>query len=253
MWVEKCRNLHTVPHRHAEYELIACQEGAADMMLEGSKYHLTVGQCIFCHSGLVHNIDADKDSIILVCKFDEKINTSFTNVTLEQPLFDDHFGITDRLCRIRRELREKPIFYEKKVEAMISEILVDLFRNRPFVPVQAAEAAMDRYEGLLNRIDSEYEFITFSEAARFMNFTDAYFSKFFKKRSGMTFSRYLNTVRIKKAMEILAAEPDAKIADIAMRCGFGTLRSFNREFRNITGRPPSSFRTVNDPNKAYIN
>lgn len=71
-----------------------------------------------------------------------------------------------------------------------------------------------------------------------MNVSESYFSRDFKRQAGMTFSQYLNVVRIEKAVQIINAEPDLKVTDVMSRCGFNTIRSFNRAFKLITGYTP---------------
>lgn len=39
----------------------------------------------------------------------------------------------------------------------------------------------------------------------------------------MTFSQYLNVVRIEKAVQIINAEPDLKVTDVMSRCGINTI------------------------------
>lgn len=73
-----------------------------------------------------------------------------------------------------------------------------------------------------------------------MNMSDAYFSRFFKKVSGMTFSQYLNIVRVGRAIDILAVSPDITMASLMTECGFNTLRNFNRVFKSVTGYSPST-------------
>lgn len=241
VWVGKYRNLRNISHWHMEHELIACKDGSAQVMLDDCIYPIFKGQCIFCRSSSVHYIDAEENSTLLVCLFNEKINSSFAiGLALQNPVFDDCFNILDTLSEIRRELKEKRIFFEEKTEAMISKMLVDIFRNLPLTNTPAAKPEISRYKQLLNKIDSEYEFITFSEAANFMNLSESYFSKYFKKQAGITFSQYLNVVKVEKAIEILNAEHDVKISDVMLRCGFDTIRSFNRQFRNITGYTPKT-------------
>ena len=66
---------------------------------------------------------------------------------------------------------------------MISEILVDIFRGEELEPaVEQPSAVINKYKQLLSHIDREFEYITFSEAAEFMNLSEAYFSRYFKNR-----------------------------------------------------------------------
>lgn len=242
VWVGKYRNLHNISHWHMEHELIACREGSAQVMLDDTMFNITQQQCIFCHSGRVHYISASPDSVLLVCLFDEKMYDPITSpFALENPVFEDRYGILPKLSEIRHELQNQPIFFECRTEAMIGEILVDVFRGEPLRKAQwQFSDVITRYKQLLNHIDLEYEHITYQNAVQFMNMSDAYFSRYFKRQAGMTFSQYLNVVRIEKAVQLLDSAPTMKITDVMLRCGFNTIRSFNRVFREVTGFTPTT-------------
>ena len=242
VWVGKYRNLHNISHWHMEHELIACREGSAQVMLDDTMFNITQQQCIFCHSGRVHYISASPDSLLLVCLFDEKMYDPITSpFALENPVFEDRYGILPKLSEIRHELQNQPIFFECRTEAMIGEILVDIFRGEPLRKAQwQFSDVITRYKQLLNHIDLEYEHITYQNAVQFMNMSDAYFSRYFKRQAGMTFSQYLNVVRIEKAVQTLDSAPTMKITDVMLRCGFNTIRSFNRVFREVTGFTPTT-------------
>lgn len=242
VWVGKYRNLHNISYWHMEHELIACREGSAQVMLDDTMFNITQQQCIFCHSGRVHYISASPDSLLLVCLFNEKMYDPITSpFALENPVFEDRYGILPKLSEIRHELQNQPIFFECRTEAMIGEILVDIFRGEPLRKAQwQFSDVITRYKQLLNYIDLEYEHITYQNAVQFMNMSDAYFSRYFKRQAGMTFSQYLNVVRIEKAVQLLDSAPTMKITDVMLRCGFNTIRSFNRVFRAVTGFTPTT-------------
>lgn len=242
VWVGKYRNLHNISHWHMEHELIVCREGSAQVMLDDTMFNITQQQCIFCHSGCVHYISASPDSLLLVCLFNEKMYDPITSpFALENPVFEDRYGILPKLSEIRHELQNQPIFFECRTEAMIGEILVDVFRGEPLRRAQwQFSDVITRYKQLLNHIDLEYEHITYQNAVQFMNMSDAYFSRYFKRQAGMTFSQYLNVVRIEKAVQLLDSAPTMKITDVMLRCGFNTIRSFNRVFREVTGFTPTT-------------
>ena len=71
-----------------------------------------------------------------------------------------------------------------------------------------------------------------------MGFSEAYFSKFFKKIAGMTFSQYLNRVKVEEAVRLLRENKGLPVTEIAFRCGFNTIRNFNRIFKEVTGCTP---------------
>lgn len=72
------------------------------------------------------------------------------------------------------------------------------------------------------------------------------FSRFFKKTTGRTLTRYVNELRIGLACRKLS-DSNQTILDISFQVGFGNLSNFNRRFREIKGVTPRQFR-----NKAAI-
>lgn len=58
VWVHRYENLRNMAHWHFENELVVCQEGAAEIMLDGIFYTLHQGDCAFFCGERVHNIRA---------------------------------------------------------------------------------------------------------------------------------------------------------------------------------------------------
>jgi len=87
-------------------------------------------------------------------------------------------------------------------------------------------------------MDHYAEPIRLEEVAAIANLTHSAFCRFFKLRTGKTFVRFLNEVRIGIACRRLREE-DTSISEIAYQVGFQNLSNFNRQFRLIVGRKPS--------------
>lgn len=62
-----------------------------------------------------------------------------------------------------------------------------------------------------------------------------------KKRSGKSTSEYIRDLRLEKAMDLLKNDPDLNIAEIAFEVGFKDPNYFTRLFKEVYGKPPSSF------------
>ena len=82
-----------------------------------------------------------------------------------------------------------------------------------------------------------------SAMARLAGVSRDYFSRIFPSITGMHYSRWLNTIRLEKATELLA-DPDLSLTEVAMRAGFQSISSFNRVFREEKGMPPSEYRML---------
>ena len=91
---------------------------------------------------------------------------------------------------------------------------------------------------LLDKINDEYADITFDEACRFMALEPAYFSRYFRRNTGMSFSRYLTFTKVDNAVRLLQ-KGELSVTEIALFCGFDSIRTFNRNFKELTGYTPT--------------
>lgn len=84
--------------------------------------------------------------------------------------------------------------------------------------------------------------ISMQDAARAMNYSEAYFCKLFKQCFSCNFTAYLAEYRIGEAKKLLAI-PTVNIKDIGKAVGYGDSNYFTKVFRRYTGVSPSEYRT----------
>lgn len=93
--------------------------------------------------------------------------------------------------------------------------------------------------------------ITLNELAEHKYFVSAgHLSRLFKAKTGMNFSKYLMSLRMKKAEEYLE-NTDFDITDIASLTGYNDVSHFTQTFRKNSGMTPSEFRGKKRKQKSY--
>jgi AraC-like DNA-binding protein len=85
--------------------------------------------------------------------------------------------------------------------------------------------------------------IRLSEAARLAYMSDPTFSRYFKRASGMTFSKFVRRLRIASACRMLD-QTESSVSTISTASGYRNLANFNLQFRAETGVTPSSYRAL---------
>jgi AraC-like DNA-binding protein len=80
------------------------------------------------------------------------------------------------------------------------------------------------------------------DVAAHVHVSPNYFSKFFKKTTGIGFSEFLARTRVEDAKNKLA-NPVLPINEVADQVGFGSLSQFNRAFHRYVGCSPKEYRT----------
>lgn len=83
--------------------------------------------------------------------------------------------------------------------------------------------------------------IRLTDVAQELHISAQYFSKFFKKATGVGFLEFLTRARVENAKALLA-NPGVLIGEVANKTGFGSLSQFNRAFRRYTGCSPKEYR-----------
>ena len=210
VWVGKYRNLKNISHWHFDHEIAVCESGEALISLDQETYTLQKGQCIYLRGQSVHSILSAPDATLYVSLFSDALIRRITdNYCLINPVFTDELHVLDTLERIRSACFKKDRFYDEISNALMQGLIAD----------------------------ENTESYSFTRAVDFMNMSEAYFSRFFKRVSGMTFSMYLNHIRVNKALDLLR-DRNMTMTEIAMHCGFDTIRNFNRVFKQITGYAP---------------
>ena len=85
------------------------------------------------------------------------------------------------------------------------------------------------------------EDITLETISDLFYISPSYFSRTFKKMCGISFSEYLNNVRVKEACKLLF-KTDISVTEIFESTGFSSHAHFDRVFKNLTGMSPLSYR-----------
>jgi transcriptional regulator GlxA family with amidase domain len=93
-------------------------------------------------------------------------------------------------------------------------------------------------EHLRQHIDQPFPL---GRAAEIAGLEYTYFSEFFHRRVGITFVRWVNALRVSRALELLI-DTELPIAEIALRTGYRDVRTMQRNFKQLTGQQPNALR-----------
>lgn len=88
--------------------------------------------------------------------------------------------------------------------------------------------------------------LSLEKVAEVAGISKSAFSHYFKKRTGKTFSSFINELRVSHASRLLR-ETEKNVAEVCFDSGFNNLAYFNRVFKNIQVVSPRDYR------KKYVN
>lgn len=241
VWVGKYKNLTNLPHWHPDCEIFFVETGSAAANIDGKIYELGEGESVFIDPSAIHQIKGGESSTLAFFIFDSiPVRDIVKDRALRSPILSCDYGLPALFSKIEAELKESDPLAARSVNNRIERLMLDIFLREATQERIRKENFMEtRYKLLLKDIDEKYADYTITDAARFAALSESYFSKFFKRMANMTFTQYLNLVRVEKAIALIHKGGDT-MTKIAISCGFGTIRNFNRVFRSITGCSPKN-------------
>jgi len=260
-------------HYHDEYELnlILNAKGAkrivGDHVDEIDELELVLIGPNLSHAWFTHN-----------CKSPE-----IKEVTIQwhKDLFDEKFLLRNQLSFIRKmfEISNRGILFSKEtieniyprittlhqktgfdsVMALIN-ILHDLSTSRNVRTLSESSFQSDvQFNYNSRRIQKAFEYmnknydkqISLSDLAKLVNMTEVSFSRFIKKRTGISFIDSLNEIRLGHASRILIDTTNS-VAEVSYSCGFNNISNFNRLFKKKKGCTPKEFRENFSGTRTFI-
>ncbi len=94
----------------------------------------------------------------------------------------------------------------------------------------------------LRYIEAKFnEPISLNQAAREASMSISCFERRLKKQTGMTFTGFVNALRVAKAKEMIKKE-NCSMLQVSITCGFSNQSHFNRTFKQFTKMSPLAFR-----------
>ena len=228
-------------HLHESYEFILITSGEMNVRIEDQTFTAHRGQGVFIFPNQVHSLETKVSSSHTLWIFSPSHIKAYAsqcqnlvpqNNLIDVPSFlqellldlkssDSHFKIKGTLYLLCCEI-DKVANYRKRTPEQDS-LLLRIFR---FVE--------ENYTS-----DCSIKFL--SEA---VSYHPVYLSRYFKERVGFPFTEYVNRLRVDESCYRLINTPQS-ITDIALECGFDSMRTFHRNFKKLIGMTPVEYRKQN--------
>lgn len=238
-------DLTKAPHLHKQLEIMYVKSGHTFAYADNKNYELNTGDLFITFPNQIHYYEKTINGQYSVMIFSpETIVDSSTLLLSSIPInnvihTDDIKELKSILSKIRKaEGNYRNIALNGYYNVMMSLILPKLTLKK--VNVEKNTSLHNIMEFCCNSFS---ENITLDYIAEKLHLSKYYISHLINSNLNLKFNDYINNLRISKACDLLK-ESDMKIADISEDVGFGTIRSFNRSFKNIMGCQPAEYRNA---------
>lgn len=242
-------------HFHQNLEIVYVLEGGAELQIESESYTLQKGDFLLINANKRHSLhETEPELLTAVFRVNFSMLADFmgTNQLLfwcnttadKSEAYDQLKSVLDRMLNRYYEKEKEGTIYLNSIYYEAVYLLTSYFM------IKADDARMkesftpdnSRVFEIQNYVQANYQKqLSLNDLAKKLYLSNAYLSKYIKKRFGLSFLEYVNNIRLFHAVDELVYS-DKKITRIALDNGFPTTAAFNKAFKDIYHMTPSSYR-----------
>ena len=251
------------PHWHSAIEMIMPVENTYTLLVGETAYPLAPGEIFIVPAGVVHEIFAPEQGFRYLFMMDQEEFYAIEGMAeVQHALYPCVHLRLDRDAEVLREAGE----YFRRAAA-------EYVRDGPLAPAasrlwlrlmlvrtveyllsgQAGErtAATPRQQQVMTEMMrvcayiSEYcaSRLTLEDVAAYSGYSKYHFARVFKLCVGMSFYDYYMRQRMVLCRRLLS-DSTLRVTEVALRCGFDSIATFNRVFKQFEGVTPSQYRKL---------
>jgi len=252
-------------HYHNNFEISFITEGSGKRIVGDSIEEFQPGDLAFIGPNLPHVWIADKETRMLSKRTLEMVFLQFNlNVLSDQLLSLPEFSnvkraldlsergiqiIGDTLNQVSEVMLQLP--YLKSFERMLHFfMLMDIIgKSKTNIQLASKKYLKIRFTTGNKRIAAIHEYlmnnyreeVNLKNLAELVHMAEGSLCRYFKMNLGITIFEYLNKIKTEFACKLLM-DPDLSIMDVCFDSGFNNISHFNKQFKKVTGVPPSEYR-----------
>lgn len=226
-------------HFHANSELIYAIEGATEVCVNGTSDVLEAGEFLLISPYATHSFHTPKNATSWVGVFSKDFVPDFAG---------KHAFSSFSKFRCDEEIEaflKAHLFHEAVPEHYLLTACLYLVCGQcirhaaEYVQTGTADFAREVIGYITENLSGN---ITMKDAANQLNYEYHYFSSLFNKCFSMNYRRFINVLRFDQACELLSKK-EQNITEVCAACGFESVRSFNRVFKEFSGMTPREYRS----------
>ena len=265
----------TTLHSHRSLlELAYVIQGRANHVINGKSSIISKGDYFIVDYGTRHRYTqiGDTPFIVVNClfvpqlidqtlnncqRFEEVINNYLINFDFcqlkERPtnliLHDDDGYIWKMVRRLCEEYEQKEIGFLESMRCQLILLLIDIMRQLKLPDAEETKGENDIVNHMIKHVNKHFtEPLSLKDFAEKYNYSSAHISNMFKREIGITFSEYVQSIRIQESCRLLA-NTNKSVAEIVNTVGYTDVKFFNKVFKRITGMTPRQFKQTYETNK----
>ena len=225
---------------HENPELLFFIKGQGSVKYNRETYKVKAGDLVIVNTDCFHSVSTDTN-IEYYCLI---IDTGFfkkNGIEIKNKFFAPYISNASKLERKFRKINEyfkkKGNLYEAKIRAKTLDIIIYISENYVSDSEPKTFAADEVKQAIIYIKENFSNNITVDEIIKHVGMSRAYFSREFKKNTGLSMIAYLNYIRCIQARSMLCS--GLSVSETSLSCGFENQSYFTRTYKKIMGKLPS--------------
>lgn len=241
-------------HLHKQVELLIVLDGNITLTVNSNTYSLNSGKGAIVFPNELHSLKTENESRILLCIFDTDFCHSYQSL-FQTRVPASHCFVLQELSRHSRiatggllnltneftKGQPIPAAIQAVSEGYLTLLLADLFAHLPLCNPEI-QGDLELEQRLLIYIDGHFtENLSLDILSKQFGISRYSLSRIFTDKLHTTFPYYVNAKRLEYAKDLLCTTA-LSVTRIAMDAGFGSSRTFFREFKSYFQATPNEYR-----------
>ena len=225
-------------HLHGSFEFITVTEGELSVSIDGAEYTVTPENALLVFPNQIHKFTTKTQSRHLLCIFSTSLVKAYGKVYHSSLPISNSFAPPKELKKRLAECNNGASLLD--IKGILYSICGEFDKGAEYVQKKSENDTL--LHTIFRFVEENYSRdCSLAELSRATSYHYVYLSKYFKKCVGTSFTEYVTRYRISEACYLIK-NTEPTILKTAYECGFDSLRSFNRNFREIIGMPPTEYK-----------
>lgn len=226
-------------HIHEYSELLYCERGVCDIYVNGKRICLYGNEFVFLPPNYIHRYDC-VDAAVICAVFSNDLIPLYFRKAGGRELVTDKFDAGD-LRRIFKKLPSTDKNDSLLISAYLNLICHTVAERGEFTSERRLDGVL--YQRIVSYISKNFtENVSLAQIAKRFGYNKKYLSSALHTLTGIHFTDLIAIYRVGYAKELLAGGEPLTVAEIAQKCGFSSINTFNRKFKALTSQTPSEYR-----------